>query len=502
MLHSIAALRYTESVTFVAIQPHKPVSAMRLHKLRFVAFVAGAFWLGLGAINCQKVDKPKTTLTQKQWKEVKSHILDEEPDVDYPVGANYDDKLELIGFDVSTPLSAGESATFTWYWKALEDIDDNWKVFVHFDSSEESYRQNLDHHPMEGLYRTGRWKEGQIIEDVQEVDINSEYPEGQAVPYIGFFRGDERMSIKNDVNKTDDRRVIGPTLDIEGSDKSAGKPDQDEPPRLTATELDDDGDSDIDVDGKLEEDIWEEAAGIELEPLSSAEPRETRVMLAYDDENLYVGAHLEDEHIWSEHKERDSRTWEEEVFEMFVDPEGRDGDDYVELQINPLGTIFDAHFGEQLGRGEGSRDDQIEEAASRDIEGLESSVHVEGTVNDDSDQDEFWSVELAIPFEEFPATDGAPDDEWAVNFYRYDRPDDETTHAYAWSAPSSGSFHQVERFGTVEFGASDADDDAPRADSEEGTEVRKQLHRRLQKQQLKVPEGVLKRNRAASDPRE
>ncbi|MFW5966769.1 MAG: carbohydrate-binding family 9-like protein [Persicimonas sp.] len=475
---------------------------MRLHQLRFVVFVAGALWLGLGAINCQKVDKPKTTLTQKQWKEVKSHILDEEPDVDFPVGANYDDKIELVGFDVSTPLKAGESATFTWYWKALEDIDDNWKIFVHFDSSEKSYRQNLDHHPMEGLYRTGRWKEGQIIEDIQKVDINSDFPEGQAVPYVGFFRGNKRMPIKNDVKKTDDRRVIGPTLDIESGKKSADKPDRDEPPSLTATELDSDDDVEVEVDGKLDEEIWDEATAVDLEPLSSAKPRDTRVQLAYDDQKLYVGARLEDEHIWSEHKDRDSRTWEEEVFEVFIDPEGRDGDDYVELQINPLGTIFDANFEEQLGSGEGSRDEQIKEASSWDLEGLESSVHVEGTVNDDSDTDDYWSVELAIPFEELPATDGAPDEEWAVNFYRYDRPDDDTTHAYAWSAPTSGSFHQVERFGTVAFGDSEADDESSKIEAKQRNEAAQKLQKRLKERKIKAPKGVIDRNRAASESKE
>lgn len=474
---------------------------MLSHSLRTLILSTAVVGLGLSIFACQKIDRPKTTLTQKQWEKVKSHIKDDEPDVDYPVGANYDGKIELVGFDVSKPLKAGESTEFTWYWKALEDLDDNWKVFVHFDSSEESYRQNLDHHPMEGLYRTGRWKEDQIIEDVQKVDLDADFPEGQAVPYVGFFRGDKRLPIENDVKKTDDRRVIGPTLNVKGKSASADdKPDPSDLPSHTASRIDSDEAEAIEVDGKLDEEVWEEADALELDALGSAKPRDTEVELAYDSKHLYVGAHLEDEHIWSEHDERDANTWEEEVFEIFIDPDGRDAQDYLELQINPLGTVFDAHFDEQLGRGEGSRDEQIDRARSWNMEGLESAVHVEGTVNDDSDEDEFWSVEMRLPFDQMPPIDNPPNskDEWAVNFYRYDRPDDETTHTYAWSPPTSGSFHQVERFGSVVFGSgSDDDSESPKTTSKDQERL-KQMHKELENVDQRTLKGLKPRPKAPS----
>merc|ERR1711974_65520 len=71
---------------------------------------------GLGAAACQEVEQPTTVLTQEQWNEVKSNILSKAPEPQYKVGAQFDDKIELIGFDVTEPIAAGKPATFTWYW--------------------------------------------------------------------------------------------------------------------------------------------------------------------------------------------------------------------------------------------------------------------------------------------------------------------------------------------------------------------------------------------------
>jgi hypothetical protein len=419
-------------------------------RIRITGLVlAGALAGGAALTGCQEVNQPTTTLTQAQWQEVKAHILTEAPDPQYPVGARFGDKIELIGFDISNPLVAGKPVTFTWYWKALSDIEDNWKVFVHFDSSEKSFRQHLDHHPLGGLYQTGRWKKGQIIKDVQKITIESDYPNGQAVPYIGFYKGDQRLPIKNGVKKTQDRRVIGPALVVKNAKQKA------EPalPTYSVARVDDAALEGAKIDGKLDEAFWKSAKPISLTPFGAAPDLKTEVRVARGADHLLIGAHLPDEHVWSKLDERDADTWTEEVFEVYID-RGRDGKDYLELQINPLGTIFDANFAERLGRGEGTRDEQIDRARAWNLEGLESAVAVDGTANDESDKDKSWTVELKIPFSAIPGIEGAPKDgaAWAANFYRYDRPDDKRTFASAWSKPNGGSFHQVERFGTLQFG--------------------------------------------------
>lgn len=416
-------------------------------KIRFVLCLVPLF------VACQEVEQPTTVLTQEQWNEVKKYILDTAPTPKYPVGANFDNKIELIGFDVEEPLEAGKKTTFTWYWKALEDIDENWKVFVHFDSKAKRFRQNLDHVPVKNMYETSRWKKGQIVKDVQEVTLQGNFPAGKATPYIGWYRGKTRLKVSNDVPTDGDSqpRVVGPTLMVKGKggateEKEASKPKY----ALKPVGADD---FTLEMDGKLDEEIWRRIAPMHLQPFGQADKQTTWVKAFLTDDHLIIGAHLDDKNVWGTLKNRDDETWKEEVLEFFLDPNG-DGKEYLELQVTPRNTVFDAKFAERLGTTKQPRDAQINEAKAWNLEGLETAVHVEGTLDNTSDEDQFWSVELKLPLAQIPGLAGKKpnvNDVWAMNFYRFDRPKEGVTFAYAWSTGPRGDFHQVDKFGEAKI---------------------------------------------------
>jgi len=141
------------------------------------------------------------------------------------------------------------------------------------------------------------------------------------------------------------------------------------------------------------------------------------------------------------------------VLEFFLDPDG-DGKDYLELQITPRNVVFDARFAQRLGTGDTPREAQIAAAKAWNLEGLETAVHVEGTLGNPSDEDQFWSVEMKLPLAKLPGLEGkAPqtNDTWALNFYRFDRPKEGVTWAYAWSTGPRGDFHQVDKFGEAKI---------------------------------------------------
>ncbi|MFB6375757.1 MAG: carbohydrate-binding family 9-like protein [Bradymonadaceae bacterium] len=475
--------------------------------------------LAVVTAGCQEVEQPSPTLTEKQYNEVKKHIYNpkkdkesEKPDPEYKFGANYDDKIELVGFSVGDPnkkedIVAGESVTFRWYWKALSDIDKNWEIFIHFDSKDSSVdpadrRQNLDHQPLEGLYPTSKWTKGNTIEDVQTVRIRPNYPAGEAVAYIGLYRGKTRLPIKNEVPKTNDRRaqlpslsVVNPSASSGGSDKGADKP------RYAVSSVDAKTAESIAIDGKLDEDAWSNVEALELSPFGGGSKLASKVKVFRTDKHLYLSGHLEDGHVWSTKEERDANTWEEEVLELFADVDG-DGKNYLELQINPKGTIFDANFANRLGEGQRSRRDQIDRAKKFNLEGVESAVHVDGTLNDDEDEDKFWNVEMKIPLTSLPGVDDPAKlgDNWAVNLYRYDRPTDQKTHTYGWSTKPRGDFHQVDKFGVFQFDGASGDGDSgsgKKGDPEVlkkkvPPEVQKRLEKKM-KQNSGLPSGVDKK---------
>ncbi len=411
---------------------------------------------------CQDVSENKVVLTQQQWREVEKQILKEEPTPQHKLNVNYGNEIELIGFDVEPKvLKAGEKATFTWYWKALETPSKNWEIFIHFDAKDKPLRQGLDHHPVNGLFKTSLWKKGQIIKDEQTVTIREDFPGGVAIPYIGLYNGkgiEARKLIVNEAKKTNDRRAIGPEITVQAGKPGAKKAKADpktapkpgyRPAKLTAEQT-----AAFKIDGKIDEAFWKDMPRIEIDPFGKGQDFETWAKIAYTEDALIVAAHLEDKHIWGEFDKRDSRTWEQEVFELFIDT-NRDAKDYLELQITPKNVIFDANFKQRLGTGEGTTEEQIARASAWNYEGMETAVYIDGTLNDVEKEDKFWSIEMKLPFANFPGADGkAPADgsSWAMNLYRFDRPAKKQSFAYAWSRQTRNSFHDVPMFGSLRFG--------------------------------------------------
>jgi len=149
--------------------------------------------------------------------------------------------------------------------------------------------------------------------------------------------------------------------------------------------------------------------------------------------------------IWATFDQRDQHLWNEEVFEIFLDPRNN-GQNYIELQINPLGTVFDAQFVQANNR-------DLETAVRHTISGLETAVHVNGTIDNRSDRDRSWSAEVRIPFSSLEGLENIPPengDTMRVNFYRYDRSGQEVT-TVSWTPVGQGTFHNPARFGEITF---------------------------------------------------
>ncbi len=177
----------------------------------------------------------------------------------------------------------------------------------------------------------------------------------------------------------------------------------------------------IRVDGILDEPAWEKAKSIELnnlmwpdtykKPISKTEAR-----LLYDDNYLYVGFKAYDQDIYSLYTERDSDTCLDDVLEVFfkTDP---DKDPYYNFEINALGTVLDGFCGKRGADG-GFRRWRL-----WNCEGIKIAIGLKGTLNNWEDKDEYWILEVAIPFAELPTLYGqAPKkgDTWLFNLTRYD----------------------------------------------------------------------------------
>jgi hypothetical protein len=175
----------------------------------------------------------------------------------------------------------------------------------------------------------------------------------------------------------------------------------------------------IKVDGKLKEHDWKQAVLIsdfeDIEGASKPKPAfSTNVKMMWDSHYLYIGAVLEEPHLWGTLKKQDDIIYRDHDFEVFIDPMS-DGEQYFEIEINVLGTIMDLFMNKPYKKG-GTFD------MGWNTTGMLSKVIANGTINDNTDIDSGWTVEMAIPFTAISRNNriASPSttNPWRINFSR------------------------------------------------------------------------------------
>lgn len=227
------------------------------------------------------------------------------------------------------------------------------------------------------------------------------------------------------------------------------------------------------VDGRLDESAWLATAWsdrfIDIE--GRRQPGlATRVKMLWDDEHLYIGAELEEPDVWATLETRDSVIFQDNDFEVFIDPDG-DTHAYYELEVNAFGTVWDLLLPQPYRDGGPA-------LHAWDIAGLGVGVDVRGTLNRPGDRDQGWSVELALPWtilkEAAPERRAPrPGEQWRINFSRvqwatdvrdgrYVKRSDPATGKplpednWVWSPQGAIDMHMPERWGFVQFSSAAA----------------------------------------------
>jgi hypothetical protein len=178
--------------------------------------------------------------------------------------------------------------------------------------------------------------------------------------------------------------------------------------------------SPIQVDGKLTEAAWQNSSWTEdfgdIEGALKPAPRfKTRAKMCWDAEFLYVGAELEEPHVWARLMQRDTVIFYDNDFEIFIDPDG-DTHQYYELEFNAFSTEWDLLLVKPYRDGAPAIN-------AWDVQGMKSAVSVDGTINNPADQDQGWTIEIAMPWKVLKecANKNAPPvlgDLWRINFSR------------------------------------------------------------------------------------
>jgi len=220
----------------------------------------------------------------------------------------------------------------------------------------------------------------------------------------------------------------------------------------------------ITIDGEITERAWDVAlsstAFVDIEGAHKDPPEfDTHFKMLWDDDYLYLAAMLEDPHVHGKLTQRDAIIFHDNDFEIFIDPNG-DEREYYELEFNALNTVFDLFLVRTYLRGGPALHDW-------DMRGLKSAVHIDGTINDPSDTDAGWSLEIAMPWRSLKEAAGcaAPPKAghvWRMNFSRVQWHDDIVNGRYrripnkdernwVWSPQGVINMHRPHTWGYVTF---------------------------------------------------
>lgn len=168
----------------------------------------------------------------------------------------------------------------------------------------------------------------------------------------------------------------------------------------------------------------------------------TTITLWFDERHLSVLFSCADDRVQATLLEHDAPLYEEDVVELFLAPETPLR--YLELEVSPRGTIFDARIDSPDGERRTMRVDR-----EWTCEGLFAAVRSITEANGSTTIDTI----VRVPFAALGRRAPAAGETWRANFYRIDRHPESGDEYSAWQPTfkEPADFHVPAAFGTLRF---------------------------------------------------
>lgn len=249
----------------------------------------------------------------------------------------------------------------------------------------------------------------------------------------------------------------------------------------------------ITVDGDVAKPVWQAAAWSRrfVDMVSGAPGMyNTQAALLWNPTYLYIAFRAEEPFVSASITQRDGIVFLDNDLELFIDG----GDCYYELEVNAANTVYEVFFiwrdafaqprfarpefnvhdprtftfagdydrtGPTFWRGAHPRGARWA-FTGFDMPGLQTAVQVDGTLNDDTDIDRGWSLEIAIPWASLAVLAGGRalpprhGDEWRMFLGRFQKlmlsgHEVQPHPAMALNPHGVYDTHQPEKWSTIRF---------------------------------------------------
>lgn len=150
----------------------------------------------------------------------------------------------------------------------------------------------------------------------------------------------------------------------------------------------------VTIDGHVTAEEWSQASpAVEFIfpwDQQTGAKQKTHARLLWDDTNLYVAYEVEDTDIVAQFTERDAWVYRDDTVEIFLNVLPSQIVGYYAVEVNVRGAMMDYFC------------DNAQYYIKRfQMEGVKLGIQIDGTLNQRDDTDRGWSVEMAIPWENF-----------------------------------------------------------------------------------------------------
>jgi hypothetical protein len=177
----------------------------------------------------------------------------------------------------------------------------------------------------------------------------------------------------------------------------------------------------------------------------SGNKQNTSVKLAADNDTLFIQIVAQDNYSFAQQtKFNHMLICEDSCVEFFFSPSGELGSSYVNLEVNCCGTLH-------LAYGEGRERRQFISLEAASLIQRKTSIH--SPVKFETNNDDEWSVEIALPFTAIESLTGDKVDpkRWFGNFYRCGGRKDPQYAVWNNIDVADPDYHRPEHFGELVF---------------------------------------------------
>lgn len=205
------------------------------------------------------------------------------------------------------------------------------------------------------------------------------------------------------------------------------------------------------IDGKWDKPQWKNIPVIDIINYMGTIPKfhpDVKAKMMYDERNIYVIFHVQDQFVRCLTKEYNGPVWEDSACEFFFSPDSGFSDHYFNLEMNCGGTPL-MHYN-MVPRKESRQLDP------EDIKKIEIAHTLPQIIDPEMSNPVTWTLEYRIPVAMLEKYGGVTHPkkgvEWRANFYKIAE-NNSNPHYITWSFIDNPKpdFHKPQFFGKLKF---------------------------------------------------